>query len=100
MTQEATLSVAASPGLTQAIAKFTRELGAGFIDLGQGTKLKVRMPLRFAFEPRPYGFRLTPDERIAVERNGVDPWLEYIDFYFDGRIVAGLHLIVSFEKEV
>jgi hypothetical protein len=100
VTQEAHLSVAASPAQAEAVAKFVRELGAGFITVGEGTKFRVKMPLRFAFEPRPYGFRLIPDERIAVEREGVDPWLEYLDLYFDGTIRAGLRLVFAFEKEV
>ncbi|WP_156514659.1 hypothetical protein [Planctomyces sp. SH-PL14] len=100
MTQEANLSVAQSPDQAAAVAKFARELGAGFIELVKGTNLKVRAPFRFSVDPQPHGFRITPSERLEVDRDGVNPWLEYVDVYFDGRIVAGLHLIVSFEREV
>ena len=98
--QESNLSVAQSPDQTAAVAKFARELGAGFIELMKGTNLKVRAPFRFSVDPQPHGFRITPSERLEVDRDGVNPWLEYVDVYFDGRIVAGLYLIVSFEKEV
>lgn len=98
--QEANLSVAQSPDQREAVAKFVRELCAGFIGCGPGTKLKVRPPFKFSVELTPSGIRITPDERVAVERDGVDPWLEYIDAHMDGKVVAGLRLIVAFEKEV
>ena len=101
MTQEANLSVAAPPGLTAAFAKFTRELCAGFIDCGEGTRLKIRPPFDFSVRQVSYGLRVTFSEHVLIERAGLDPWLDYIDFYMDGRVVVGLKKFgLTFEKQV
>ena len=101
MTQEATLSVAASPAQAEAVAKFVRELCAGFIECGEGTRLKVRPPFDFSIKPVPHGLRITIADHVLIERAGIDPWLQHVDLCMDGRIVAVVKAFgIVVEREV